>query len=499
MRIEAVTGALTADERRARVEDMADADKRLLVATDCLSEGINLQDLFDSVVHYDLSWNPTRHQQREGRVDRFGQPAPLVRSALLYSPDSAIDGAVLDVILRKAEAIRKATGVTVPLPEERGAVTGALMNAVLLRKRSQSHRQLGVRLRAGRRGDGDPLARRRGRGEAVARALRPERHQAGRGRARMEAMARAAGVAGGGARFVERAMSRIDAPLEAVGRQRSRRISRICRRPLSGADRRARPRGTRSAIAFVEPAPAGAALVTRSHPLPCDPCRGVDRRSARHDQARIDLGRVGAWPTPAVADDDDGCAAALRFKLTVHGRRERLLLVEEASALAFGRADGAPARRRGGAAGCSKRRRLAISLRSRGNACSPRRGTESRPRWTATIADYARTRADALAEDHARVRAAGSERPARQRGSRSAGRRGRTFRSPSGGALRWRAAPSAAPAFDALADRGRADRAGNAGEDRRCRGRRAERGDYRIPKGLTLRDEIARYFRIGQA
>jgi len=38
------------------------------------------------------------------------------------------------VILRKAEAIRKATGVTVPLPVERGAVTGALMNAVMLRK-----------------------------------------------------------------------------------------------------------------------------------------------------------------------------------------------------------------------------------------------------------------------------------------------------------------------------------------------------------------------------
>ena len=195
VRIEAVTGALTGDERRARVEDMANSDKRLLVATDCLSEGINLQDLFNSVVHYDLSWNPTRHQQREGRVDRFGQPAPLVRSALLYSPDSAIDGAVLDVILRKAEAIRKATGVTVPLPEERGAITGALMNAVLLRKRSQTSSAVGVRFRAGRRGDGYPLAR-RGRGrEAVARALRPERHQAGRGRARMEALARAFGLA----------------------------------------------------------------------------------------------------------------------------------------------------------------------------------------------------------------------------------------------------------------------------------------------------------------
>jgi len=58
----------------------------------------------------------------------------LVRSVLLFSPDSAIDGAVLDVILRKAAAIRKATGVTVPLPEERGAVTSALMNAVMLRK-----------------------------------------------------------------------------------------------------------------------------------------------------------------------------------------------------------------------------------------------------------------------------------------------------------------------------------------------------------------------------
>ena len=108
--------------------------QRLLVATDCLSEGINLQPLFDTVVHYDLSWNPTRHQQREGRVDRFGQPAKLVRSVLLFSPDSAIDGAVLEVILRKAEAIRKPTGVTVPLPDERGAVTGALMNAVMLRK-----------------------------------------------------------------------------------------------------------------------------------------------------------------------------------------------------------------------------------------------------------------------------------------------------------------------------------------------------------------------------
>jgi superfamily II DNA/RNA helicase len=51
LRIEAVTGELPSEERRARVDAMAEADQRLLVATDCLSEGINLQSLFDTVIH----------------------------------------------------------------------------------------------------------------------------------------------------------------------------------------------------------------------------------------------------------------------------------------------------------------------------------------------------------------------------------------------------------------------------------------------------------------
>ena len=73
-RVEAVTGNLPPEEREARVRDLTNHDgPRLLVATDCLSEGINLQDGFTAVVHYDLAWNPTRHEQREGRVDRFGQ------------------------------------------------------------------------------------------------------------------------------------------------------------------------------------------------------------------------------------------------------------------------------------------------------------------------------------------------------------------------------------------------------------------------------------------
>src|SRR5207253_10330036 len=70
-RVAAVTGEIGDEERRARVEELTHEPVRVLVATDCLSEGVNLQEHFDAVVHYDLPWNPNRLEQREGRVDRF--------------------------------------------------------------------------------------------------------------------------------------------------------------------------------------------------------------------------------------------------------------------------------------------------------------------------------------------------------------------------------------------------------------------------------------------
>ena len=130
-----VTGELSPKERQREVEELGLQERPILVATDCLSEGINLQDYFTAVVHYDLSWNPTRHEQREGRVDRFGQKAREVRSVMIYGQDNPIDGAVLDVILRKAESIRKELGVLVPMPDDENRVTQALMHAVLFKKR----------------------------------------------------------------------------------------------------------------------------------------------------------------------------------------------------------------------------------------------------------------------------------------------------------------------------------------------------------------------------
>jgi superfamily II DNA or RNA helicase len=132
--VAAVTGRLPADDREARVEALARAPRHVLVATDCLSEGINLQEHFDTVVHYDLSWNPTRHEQREGRVDRFGQPKTVVRTLTLYGRDNGIDGIVLDVLLRKHRAIRKSTGVSVPVPGDADAVVEAVLEGLLLRQ-----------------------------------------------------------------------------------------------------------------------------------------------------------------------------------------------------------------------------------------------------------------------------------------------------------------------------------------------------------------------------
>ena len=74
LQVKAVTGNEgDSEQRKEIVLTLAKEPVRVLVATDCLSEGVNLQDHYDAVVHYDLPWNPNRLEQREGRVDRFGQ------------------------------------------------------------------------------------------------------------------------------------------------------------------------------------------------------------------------------------------------------------------------------------------------------------------------------------------------------------------------------------------------------------------------------------------
>ena len=59
----------------------------ILIATDCLSEGQNLQDA-DLVINYDIHWNPVRIIQRLGRIDRIGSPNNKIRSINFWPSDS---------------------------------------------------------------------------------------------------------------------------------------------------------------------------------------------------------------------------------------------------------------------------------------------------------------------------------------------------------------------------------------------------------------------------
>lgn len=133
--VEAVTGSVPATERERRVEALGLNPKRVLVCTDCLSEGVNLQHAFDAVFHYDLSWNPTRHEQREGRVDRYGQPEPTVKAITFCGQNNAVDGLVLQVLIRKHQTIRKTLGVSVPVPMDARVIEDAIREGLLLRDR----------------------------------------------------------------------------------------------------------------------------------------------------------------------------------------------------------------------------------------------------------------------------------------------------------------------------------------------------------------------------
>ena len=133
LHIEVVTSTLDDELRRDKIDKMLLSERRLLIATDCLSEGINLQEGFNAVLHYDLPWNPNRLEQREGRVDRFGQQSKTIEVVRLHGSNNPVDGVVLDVLYKKADEIRKSIGITVPIPEDSPSVMNAIMQAVFIR------------------------------------------------------------------------------------------------------------------------------------------------------------------------------------------------------------------------------------------------------------------------------------------------------------------------------------------------------------------------------
>ncbi len=413
--VDVVTGELTADERKEKVSVLGEAEQRLLLATDCLSEGINLQEHFDAVVHYDLSWNPTRHEQREGRVDRFGQESKVVRATLIYGGNNPVDGAVLDVIIRKAEKIRQELGVPVPLPDEGHTLTQALMKAVLLRHGGegkqrvldfastpeaaaidQSWRDAAERAKANR----TVFAQRRLKPEDVL----PE------WRKTLAAMGGEEDVK----RFTDRAMTRLNSGLEDL----KRGTFKAALAPLPEDVReRLEAEGLVGAplISFGYPPRPRCRPIQRSHPLVSVLAEALLERTlseaptATGDGPRDPgvLGRVGCWISAGVSERTTVALVRLRHQLTSQrGRLTSTLLVEEAAAIGW--------------AGATSPRLVegldALALVAPVAVADPPPAVASRTisqalellsRRGADLDAFVQRRAEALLADHRRVREAG--------------------------------------------------------------------------------------------
>ncbi len=76
----AISGLDTERERTRTAERFAEEDGIILISTDSLAEGLNLQQRCFNLIHLDLPYNPNRLEQRNGRIDRYGQErAPQIR------------------------------------------------------------------------------------------------------------------------------------------------------------------------------------------------------------------------------------------------------------------------------------------------------------------------------------------------------------------------------------------------------------------------------------
>lgn len=404
----AVTGELTPDEREAAVEQLGESDARILVATDCLSEGINLQGLFTAVVHYDLSWNPTRHEQREGRVDRFGQKAREVRSTMLFGEDNPVDGAVLQVILRKAESIRKELGVLVPMPDNEGKLTQALLNAVLLRKGTATSYQAELDL-WGEPAKDIELAWQSAKEKAkqnrsifAQRRLKPEDV--------LPEWRKSAAVLGGEAdveRFISRAATQLGAPLQPV-KQHFKLLTEHL--PLPVQERLAAEglAGTLR-IDFHQPAAQGTTFIHRTHPLVsvlADTLleQALDASPAADDGTAV--ARAGVAFVGTVTLKTTVLLLRIRHQLTVtHGAQSRLLMCEEAIAVAASGSDPfteqTPDQTRA-LLGAEATRNLPAALRDR----QLQSALDALAGWQPQLEAIAKARAQALLQDHRRVREA---------------------------------------------------------------------------------------------
>ena len=106
------------DLKAAFNSDPDESPIRILIATDSAREGLNLQRQCYDLFHFDLPWNPSRIEQRNGRIDRKLQPSEVVYCRYFYYHQRPED-AVLRALVRKTETIRHELGALSEVLESR--------------------------------------------------------------------------------------------------------------------------------------------------------------------------------------------------------------------------------------------------------------------------------------------------------------------------------------------------------------------------------------------
>lgn len=113
--IQEISGGMSDAEQQRIVEDFGRMESpiRILVASDVASEGLNLHYLSHRLIHFDIPWSLMVFQQRNGRIDRYGQQKrPDIRYLLIESNNKQIKGdmRIIEILIQKEEQALKNIG-----------------------------------------------------------------------------------------------------------------------------------------------------------------------------------------------------------------------------------------------------------------------------------------------------------------------------------------------------------------------------------------------------
>lgn len=113
--IQEISGGMSDAEQQRIVEEFGRTESpvRVLVASDVASEGLNLHYLSHRLIHFDIPWSLMVFQQRNGRIDRYGQQRrPDIRYLLIESENKRIQGdmRIMEILITKEEQALKNIG-----------------------------------------------------------------------------------------------------------------------------------------------------------------------------------------------------------------------------------------------------------------------------------------------------------------------------------------------------------------------------------------------------